>query len=98
MPNKVSAEKRVRQAAAARLRNRAKRSDMRTAIKKVRKMVEVSHPTADNLAGVDAAMQAAQKKIGKAMKTRLIKKNTGARMQSRLAKAIKKARKAAGLS
>ena len=87
MPNKKSAMKRVRQNETRRLRNRAKRSDMRTALKAVRKAL------ADNqLENIDQLVATAHSKLGKAAKTNLIKKETASRYISRLHAAVKKAK------
>lgn len=90
MPNKVSARKRVRQNERRRVRNRQKRSTMRTAVKKVEKLAETLE-----VQTIDAAVRDAQSKLGKAAKTKLIKKNAMARQQSRLMKAAAKAKAAA---
>lgn len=87
MPNKKSAIKRVRQNERRRLRNRAKRGAMRTAIKKFNHAIE--HNQIENL---EEVARDAQAKLGKAAKTKLIKKNAMARYQSRLMKAAHKAK------
>lgn len=92
MPNKVSAEKRVRQAAKARERNRAARSAMRKIIKDVRTITDVAHPVASAVEGIQPKLVAAQRSLGKAAKTGLIKKNKAARVTSRLALATNRAR------
>ena len=68
-----------------RLANRATRSDMRTAIKKVK---------AAEPAEVDVALSAAAKRLDKAAKGHLIHPNKAARTKSRLAKAANKAKAA----
>ena len=85
-------KKTLRKAEETRLDNRAKRSDMRTAIKKAR-----AAPTEDP-ANADALMSAAAKRLDKAGKTRLIHPNKASRTKSRLAKAANKARAAASES
>jgi small subunit ribosomal protein S20 len=92
VPNKVSAEKRVRQAAKARERNRAARSAMRKIIKDVRTVTDVAAPSAAAVETVTPKLVAAQRSLGKAAKTGLIKKNKAARVTSRLALAVNKAR------
>jgi len=81
VPNKQSAKKRARQNERLRVHNRAKRSDMRTAVKSAKKAIlskDVDH--------VDEQVKAAQAKLAKAAKTKLIKKNAMSRQQSRLMK------------
>ncbi len=92
MPNKVSAEKRVRQAAKARERNRMKRSAMRKAIKAVRKVTDGPSPSPEAVAALAPALREAQKSLGKAAKTGLIKKNKAARLTSRMMRAANKAK------
>ena len=78
MPNIKSAAKRARQSEARRLANRAKRSALRTAVKKV---------TASLAQGPEAAREAlrlAVKKLDQAAAAGLIHKNTAARKKSRL--------------
>lgn len=84
MPRIRSSKKRMRQTRARTLRNRVKRSQLRTAIKKVRAAG----------AGSDAqqAYNEAIKLLDRAGRKNLIHPNTAARHKSRLAKA--KARKA----
>lgn len=89
MPNKKSAIKRVRQNERRRIHNRAKRSDMRTAVKKARLAAETG-----NLENIDQLVADAHRKLGKAAKTNLVKKETAARHISRLMKAVNKARAA----
>jgi len=86
MANTKSAEKRMRQSAERRVRNRAARGEMRTAIKKVR----------GTLAGGDAAatqtaLQNAVQIIDRTAKKHVVHRNTAARTKSRLAKAAAKA-------
>lgn len=87
MPNKKSAIKRVRQAEKRRAHNRAKRSAMRTSVKKVE--TAAAHAEVEN---IDALLIDAQSKLGKAAKSKLIKKNAMARKQSRLAKKVNAAK------
>jgi small subunit ribosomal protein S20 len=89
VPNKKSAIKRVRQNERRRIHNRAKRSDMRTAVKKARLAAETG-----NLENIDQLVADAHRKLGKAAKTNLVKKETAARHISRLMKAVNKARAA----
>ncbi len=90
MANKLSSRKRVRQNERRRVRNRAIRSGMRTAIRNVRTLVQ--HQEIEPL---DEALRTAQSRLGKAAKRKVIKKNNLARKQSRLMKAANKARMAA---
>ncbi len=90
MPNKKSAEKRVRQNETRRERNRSKRSAMRTAMKTVRAAAEEK-----SLDGIDDKLKLAQSRLAKAAKTNLVKKRNAARRTSRLAKAVAKAKAAA---
>lgn len=87
MPNKASAKKRVRQNEVRRIRNRARSSDMRLAMKKVRRALD-----AGELENIDALLQKAQSKVDKAAKTPILKKETGRRYISRLNTAVKKAK------
>ena len=83
MANTKSAEKRMRQSAERRERNRGARSEMRTAIKKVR----------GALAGGDApaaqeALKTAVQVIDRTAKKHVVHNNTAARTKSRLVKAV----------
>ncbi len=90
MANKLSSKKRVRQNERRRLRNRATRSDMRSAVKKVRSDIATG-----SLETLDTDLVHAQSRLAKAAKRNIIKKNTLARQQSRLMKAVAKAKAAA---
>ena len=81
MPRIKSAKKRMRQAKHATLRNRGQRSQLRTAVKRVRAAT-----------GEDAtkAYLDAAKLLDRAGRKHLIHRNTAARQKSRLAKLIKK--------
>lgn len=89
MPNKKSAAKRVRQNEKRRIRNRAKRSDMRSAVKDVNSAI-----AGGSVENLEKLLSEAQSKLGKAAKTNLIKKEKASRVTSRLAKAIAKAKAA----
>lgn len=80
MPRIQSAKKRMRQSASARDRNRAQRSQLRTAIKQVR---------AADAAGAGDAFKDAEKVIDRMGRKGLIHPNAAARHKRRLAKAIK---------
>ena len=80
MPRIKSAKKRMRQAKVATAANRQRRSQLRTALKKVR--------AATGEAAAKAYEEAA-KLLDRAGRKNLIHRNTAARQKSRLAKAIK---------
>ena len=81
MPRIKSAKKRMRQAASATARNRTQRSQLRSAIKKVRSAA----------AGEAAeAYAAAVCLLDRAGRKNLIHRNTAARQKSRLAKLVAK--------
>ena len=86
MPRIKSAKKRMRQAKVATARNRTQRSQLRTAVKKVRSTTG---------SDADAAFLEAQTLIDRAGRKNLIHRNTAARQKSRLAKAINRAKAAA---
>jgi len=88
MANTKSAEKRMRQSAERRVRNRGARSEMRSAIKKVRGAI----------AGGDAkaaqeALTVAVQTIDRTAKKHVVHGNTAARTKSRLVRAVAKAGK-----
>lgn len=83
MPRIRSAAKRMRQARARANLNRAQRSQLRTALKKVR--------SATGDAAV-AAYQEAVKLLDRAGQKNIIHKNAAARQKSRLAKLVGRAR------
>ena len=83
MPNSESAKKRLRQNEARRLKNRADRSTLRTAIKNVRKAID-----SGEVEQCETSYKAATKKIDKAAAKGLIHANKAARTKSRLSKAI----------
>ncbi|MCC6548350.1 30S ribosomal protein S20 [Candidatus Sumerlaeota bacterium] len=91
MPNKESSRKRVRQNERRNTRNRAARSDMRSAVKNVATTISAKKSGED----LQKAVRAAQSKLGKASKRKLIKKNKAYRLQSRLMKAANRASKTA---
>lgn len=69
--------------------NRAKRSNMRTAVKKAKEAI------ATDPAGADGVLVEATQRLDKAAKQRLIHPNKAARVKSRLAKAQNAAKAAA---
>lgn len=83
MPRIKSAKKRMRQAKHATLQNRGQRSQLRTAVKRVRAAT-----------GEDAAKAylEAAKLLDRAGRKHLIHRNTAARQKSRLAKLVKGAK------
>jgi small subunit ribosomal protein S20 len=84
MANTASARKRIRQTAKRTERNHARKSRMRTFIKKV----EVACETGDK-AVAQAAFQSAQPELHRAVTKGVAHKNTIARKLSRLAARIK---------
>lgn len=89
MPNKVSARKRVRQNEARRVRNRATRSELRSAVKVAQTAIAEKQ-----VAVLPAVISEAQSKLAKGAKRNIIKKNKLARQTSRLMKAANKAKQA----
>ena len=79
MPRIDSAKKRMRQTKARTAHNKAARSELRTAIKKVR--------SAGTAAEAAAAMKQAESMIDRAGRKNIVHRNTAARTKSRLAKA-----------
>lgn len=82
MPRTKSAKKQMRQAKTHTARNRAQRSALRTALKRVR--------SAGDPKEAAAAYAEATKLLDRSGRKRLIHPNTAARHKSRLAKAAKK--------
>ena len=85
MPRIKSAKKRMRQSKGRTLRDKAQRSELKTAIKKVR-----SAPAAE----AQALLVDASSLIDRAGRKNLIHRNAAARTKSRLAKALNAAAKA----
>ncbi len=83
MPRIKSAKKRMRQTKSRTARNKAQRSQLRNAVRKVR--------TAPAGPEAVAAFETAEKLLDRAARKRLVHPNTAARAKSRLAKAAKKA-------
>ena len=86
MPNSSSARKSQRQNEARRLRNRTQRSELRTFVKRVRKLADEG--------SVDEAREVfptVQKKLDQAAAKHLIHKNKAARLKSRISAMIKNA-------
>ncbi len=85
MPNIKSAKKRVKTDAKKRISNKEDISSMRTAIKKTRKDIKNN-----DVKQAENNMKDAVKKIDKALKAGIIKKNKAARDKSKLMKAVNK--------
>ena len=86
MANSPQARKRARQAIKRRLHNLSQKSEMRTAVKKVMKLIE-----SKELEGLKGAYQDAVKKIDILAGRNLIHANKAARIKSRLNARIKAA-------
>ena len=80
MPNIKSAKKRMRLSRIANERNRAERSRLRTAIKRVRE--------AENAKSAEAAYRRVQVLLDRAATSRLLHPSAAARMKSNLARRI----------
>ena len=83
MPNTRSALKRTRSSAAKAVKNTAKKSALRTALKKCRMEINAN---SENCADI---IKATSRQLDKAAAAGIIHKNTAARRKSRLAKAAK---------
>ncbi len=81
MANIKSQEKRNRQNEVRRVRNKAVRSELKTAVKRTIAAVDAGEPA-------DELYRVAQKRIDKAVAKGIIKPNTAARQKSRLAARI----------
>lgn len=84
MANTAQARKRARQAVHARAHNMSLRSQLRTAIKHVRKAI-----AAGDKAAAQTQFQASTSVIDRIADKKIIHKNTAARYKSRLSAAIK---------
>lgn len=80
MPRIKSAKKRQRQTKVRTERNKAQRSALRTAVKKVR--------TAGSKAEAEAALKEATSLVDRAGRKNLVHRNTAARTKSQLAKLV----------
>jgi small subunit ribosomal protein S20 len=85
MPNRKSAEKRLRQNVVRRGRNRMMKSAVKTQIRKVREFVE-----AGDVDKAEEAFRLAAKKLDRASSKNVIHPNRAARTKSRLQSLIKK--------
>ncbi len=84
MPNIKSSKKREKQAEKRRLRNYARKSDVKTAVKKV--LDAVANKDADSAKDL---LRIAQAKLARAKGKGLLHRNAVARKMSRLAKKVK---------
>jgi len=84
MANTAQARKRARQATERRALNMSQRSELRTAIKKVRKAV-----LAGDKVAAQAVFKESQSIIDSIADKRIVHKNTASRQKSRLSAAIK---------
>jgi small subunit ribosomal protein S20 len=84
MPSHKSAEKRVRQTEARTGVNKNRKSQLRSAVRKV----EEALATGDK-AAAQAAFKAAEPQIARSVSKKIIHKNAGARKISRLASRVK---------
>jgi small subunit ribosomal protein S20 len=85
----VSAKKRIRQNAARNARNRARKSRIRTEVTKVRQAAE-----SGDAETAQKELRQASKVIDQVAATGTIHKNKAARLRSRLARRVNKARQA----
>ncbi len=84
MANSAQARKRARQATAQRDHNMSLRSQLRTAIKKVRKAIE-----GGDKAAAQSVFQSSMSVIDSVADKKIIHKNKAARHKSRLSQAVK---------
>lgn len=84
MPNTKSAEKRLRQNAVRRVRNRSMRRAVRSQCRKVREAV-----VAGDVERAETEFRMAAKRLDQAGAKRIIHPNSAARVKSRLSAAIK---------
>jgi small subunit ribosomal protein S20 len=89
MANSAQARKRARQTIKQRAHNMAQRSEIRTAIKKVRKAIEEGNQEA-----AMKQMHESQSVIDRIADKKIMHKNTASRTKSRLVHAIKAMKKA----
>ena len=84
MANSAQAKKRARQAEATRQRNASQKSELRTAVKKVRKAIG-----AGDKAAAAKVLQESQAVMDRIADKKVVHKNLVSRTKSRLASAIK---------
>ncbi len=82
MPNSINAKKALRKSHTRRLRNRVRRSALRTRLKQFRVLAEAG----EDKDAIETAFRAAVKGLDKAAAKGLIHKNKAARTKSRLSK------------
>ena len=87
MPNTKSAKKRLKQDEARRIHNRAKKSAVKTQLKKV-----LAAADAGDVETAEQEYKIAQKKLDQAGADRIMHPNAAARQKSRLQRAILKAK------
>lgn len=87
MPNTKSAKKRLRQNLVRRTRNRATKSLLKTAVKKVRESIAEG-----DVSGGEQNFRLAAQKLDRAAARRVIHRNAAARVKSRLSAALKAAK------
>ena len=83
MPNIKSSKKRAKQSEKRRLINNARKSDVKTAVKKVLDAVAANDST-----GAQTLLRSAQAKLARAKGKGLVHRNAAARKMSRLAKKV----------
>ena len=83
MAHSKSAEKRIRQNAARRLRNRGAKSAQRTSVKKVQVAL-----AADDAEAAAKALHSAQKRIDSNVAKGIVRKRTASRIKSSLARKL----------
>ena len=84
MANSAQARKRARQAEATRMRNASQKSELRTAVKKVKKAIASGDKTAATKQFVES-----QSVIDRITDKKVVHKNLASRTKSRLVQAIK---------
>ena len=84
MANTAQARKRARQAEATRQRNASQKSELRTAVKKVKKAI-----ASGDKAAATTQLRESQPVIDRIADKRIVHKNVASRTKSRLAQAIK---------
>lgn len=89
MPNTKSAQKRLKQNEARRLRNRAVKSTIKTQLRKVREAAE-----SGNVEKAEQEFRLAAQKLDRAGQKNVIHRNKASRTKSRLQKLIKSAKQA----
>jgi small subunit ribosomal protein S20 len=93
MPNTKSAQKRLRQNEARRVRNRAIKSTIKTQLRRVREAV-----SSGNLEQANTEFRVAAQKLDQAGQKRVIHRNKASRTKSRLQRLIKVAKQTAARS